>query len=217
MVANKIKSTTSPIEFHGHIWHQSLMSRVSIAILSTGLLRSFPHTPQQNRPLHHSFTGRALTGHETVIARSWTNPTEISLTVFFSLWAGKGQNLQASPFFFLKRGENCVDFGVSFVSLHPRSEGSSNFYRPYGWHFDFSSILLTLMSTPVIFFARDILRCQGGMCNIYCIYLMHYALCPERPLQSERLEQKGSITGTPLTWFLCFHTQSCLSLPSLIL
>ena len=67
MVANKIKSTTTPVGFHGHIRHQSLMSRVSGAILSAGLLWSLPHTPQQNRPLHQYFTGRALTGHEVVI------------------------------------------------------------------------------------------------------------------------------------------------------
>lgn len=69
MVANKIKSTTTPVGFHGHIRHQSLMSRVSGAILSAGLLWSLPHTPRQNRPLHQYFSGRALTGHEVAIAR----------------------------------------------------------------------------------------------------------------------------------------------------
>lgn len=125
MVANKIKSTTSPIEFHGHMWHQSLMSRVRTAILSTGLLWSLPHTLQQNRRLHHFFTGRALTGHEIVIAKSWGG-TEVSLTMFFSLCARKGQN--QSGLFFWKRGENCVDFGVSFVSLHPRSQESCDIF-----------------------------------------------------------------------------------------
>lgn len=99
-------------------------------------------------------------------------------------------------FFFWRKGENCVDFGVSLVSLHHRSEGSSDFYRAYGWHFDFGSVLLTLMSTPAIFLTKKAVTRQGGMCNIYWISLT-VDLCPERPLKYERLEWKWSITEAP--------------------
>ena len=60
MVANKIKSTTTPVGFHGHIRHQSPMSRVSSAILSAGLLWSLPHTPQQQQA---SDINTSLGGH----------------------------------------------------------------------------------------------------------------------------------------------------------
>lgn len=46
-VANKIQSSTSPAEFHGPVWHQSLMCGVSSVLLSTGFLWSLPQTPQQ--------------------------------------------------------------------------------------------------------------------------------------------------------------------------
>ena len=175
MVANKIKSTTTPVGFHGHIRHQSLMSRVSGAILSAGLLWSLPHTPQQNRPLHQYFTGRALTGHEVVILPKGKKISSSSNTAggLFNSAPQSMSSKRVKPvsglFFFWRMGENCVDFGVSLVSLHHRSEGSSDFYRAYGWHFDFGSALLTLMSAPAIFLAKKkVVTRQGGMCNIYC-------------------------------------------------
>lgn len=69
-------------------------------------------------------------------------PLEVSLTALLSLWAVKGQNLQVGPFFFWRNRENCVDFGVPLVSLHHRSEGSSDrltfWFRQCTFDFDVS-------------------------------------------------------------------------------
>lgn len=108
MVANKIKSTTTPVGFHGHIRHQSPMSRVSSAILSAGLLWSLPHTPQQQQAsdINTSLGGHLLDMRSLLPEEKKKKlylqaeiPLEVSLTALLSLWAVKGQNLQVGPFF----------------------------------------------------------------------------------------------------------------------
>lgn len=129
-----------------------------------------------NGPLHQFFTERALTGHKVVIARgSLKKPPQSGNTtgdlLNSVLQSMSDKTCKCAFFFFVRKRENCVDFGVSFVSPHHRSEGSSEFNRPNGWHFDFGSGLLTLMSTPTIFLAKQVVIRQSGMCNIYCISL----------------------------------------------
>lgn len=142
---------------------------------------------QQNRPLHQYFTRRALTGHEAVIARKKIKNKknlqavmllEVSLTTLLSLWASKGQNLRVGFFSWRKR-ENCVDFGVALVSLHHRSEGSSDFYMAYGWRFDFSCVLSTLMSTLCNFPSqKEGCDMSGGyaQCLLYFSHTLHSVL-----------------------------------------
>lgn len=129
-----------------------------------------------NGPLHQFFTERALTGHKVVIARgSLKKPPQSGNTtgdlLNSVLQSMSDKTCKCAFFFFVRKRENCVDFGVSFVSPHHRSEGSSEFNRPNGWHFDFGSGPLTLMSTPTIFLAKQVVIRQSGMCNIYCISL----------------------------------------------
>lgn len=81
--------------------------------------------------------------------------------------SGKGAK-PASGLFFWKKGENYVDFGVSIVSLHHTSEGSSDFYWAYGWQFDFDSVLLTLKLTSAICLQKKVVTRRGGMCSMRC-------------------------------------------------
>lgn len=152
----------------------------SSVALSAGLLwSSHSHYRTKNRPIHQNFTGRAwwtlccYCRHKKKKNLQAVILLEVSLTAFPSLWGAKEQNSGVGFFsssFFWRKGENCVDFGFSLVSLHHRSKGSSDFYRAHGWHFDFGSVPLTLMSTPCNF-PKKALTGQGGMCNIYCIFL----------------------------------------------
>lgn len=91
----------------------------------------------------------------------------------------------ASRLFFWKKGENYVDFGVSIVSLHQTSEGSSEFYWAYGWYFDFDCVLLTLMLTPAIFLQKGFWHIRP-VCAICTLFPSHYqTLCPKIPLTFE--------------------------------
>lgn len=176
-VANKIKCTTTPVGFHGRIWHQSLMSRVSHAILSAGLLWSLLHAAEQNRRLHQCFfwegtywTWNCYCQKEEKIASSSSTAGGLFKSVPESMSSKRAK--PASGFFSLeKKGENYVDFGVSIVSLHHTSEGSSDFYWAYGWHFDFDSALLTLMLTPAVFLQKRS-RHIRAVCAICTVYLL---------------------------------------------
>ena len=60
MVANKIKSTTTPVGFHGHIRHQSLMSGVSGAIF---VRRTPLITPSHSNSKTGLYINTSLGGH----------------------------------------------------------------------------------------------------------------------------------------------------------
>lgn len=160
MVANKTKSTTTPAGLHGHIWHQSLISRVSNVILSAGLLWLLPHTPQQNRPLRQYFTGRALTGHEAVTASrrdiyiyiisSSSNDARGLFNSSLQASSGKRAKPASGLFSLWRMKENAVDFGVVLFLFITGVKGPVIFYWAYGWRFDSSGAVLTLMSTPSI-------------------------------------------------------------------
>lgn len=76
----------------------------------------------------------------------------------------------ASGLYFCEKGENYVDFGVSIVSLHHTSEGSSDFYWACGWQFDFDGVLLTLKLTSAICLQKKVVTRRGGMCSMCRIY-----------------------------------------------
>lgn len=185
MVANKIKCTTSPVGFHGHIWHQSLTSRVSSAIFvhRIPLITPLHSTAKQASPSMlflggHLLDMRLLLSEGKKIA-SGSNTTGGLSSVYEQQ---KGKTCKWA-FFSGKKGENYVDFGVSIVSLHHTSEGSSDFYWAYGWHFDFDSALLTLMLTPAIFLQKRLWHI-GVVCAICTVFPSHYlTLCPKGPLK----------------------------------
>lgn len=124
------------------------------------------------------FSGRALTGHEIVTVRRKKKLRqaavllEVSLKAFLSLWVAKGQNLQVGFFFPLeKREKMMLTLESPIVSLHHTSEGSSDFYWAYGWHFDFDSALLTLMLTPAVFLQKRLghIRVVCPICTVYLL------------------------------------------------
>lgn len=161
-----------------------------------GLLWSLPHTPRQNRPLYitASLGGllldmRASLPEGKKISSSCNTTGGLFNGVPHST-SGKGAK-PASGRFFCEKGENDVDFGVSIVSLHHTSEGSSDFHWAYGWQFDFDSVLSTLMLTSAICLQKRLWH-AGVACAVCAVFTVS---CQTVSLKSllelrERLKEK---------------------------
>lgn len=147
----------------------------AVRFQSAGFLWSLPRTPQQNRPLYITASLGGLLLDTRASLPEWKK-TSSSCNTTGGLFNGVPQSTSskgakpASGLYFCEKGENYVDFGVSIVSLHHTSEGSSDFYWAYGWQFDFDGVLLTLKLTSAICLQKKVATRQGGMCSMCRIY-----------------------------------------------